>query len=80
MIPAAPTWPSVLGRLAAGLDLDADSARWALAQVMAGEVTVGPSDQHRGELREIERGNLAQTPSARLRSPRRSPMYRAYRP
>ena len=39
MIPAAPSWPSVLGRLAAGLDLDADSARWALAEVMAGEAT-----------------------------------------
>ena len=38
-MPAAPSWPSVLGRLAAGLDLDADSARWALAQVMAGEAT-----------------------------------------
>ncbi len=39
MIPAAPTWPSVLGRLAAGRDLDGDSARWALAEVMAGEAT-----------------------------------------
>ena len=37
MIPASPSWPTVLARLAAGLDLDADSARWALDQVMSGE-------------------------------------------
>lgn len=36
---AAPSWASVLGRLAEGQDLDADSARWALDQVMAGEAT-----------------------------------------
>ena len=36
---AAPSWPSVLGRLAEGRDLDADSARWALDQVMSGEAT-----------------------------------------
>jgi len=35
--PAGPTWPTVLGRLAAGLDLDSDSAAWAVAQVMSGE-------------------------------------------
>lgn len=36
---AARSWPSILGRLAASLDLDADSARWALDQVMSGEAT-----------------------------------------
>ena len=35
--PASPSWPSVLGRLAAGLDLDSDSAGWAVGQVMSGE-------------------------------------------
>ena len=35
--PAGPTWPTVLGRLAAGLDLDSDSAAWAVGQVMSGE-------------------------------------------
>ncbi|MBU6313299.1 MAG: anthranilate phosphoribosyltransferase [Actinomycetales bacterium] len=35
--PASPSWPGVLGRLAAGLDLDSDSAAWAVAQVMSGE-------------------------------------------
>ncbi|MFM8773772.1 MAG: anthranilate phosphoribosyltransferase, partial [Actinomycetota bacterium] len=37
--PAGPTWPTVLGRLAAGLDLDSDSAAWAVAQGMSGEAT-----------------------------------------
>ena len=35
--PAPPTWPTILGRLAAGLDLDSDSAAWAVDQVMSGE-------------------------------------------
>ena len=39
MTSAAPSWPTVLGLLAAGQDLDADSARWALDQVMSGEAT-----------------------------------------
>ena len=39
MTPVSPSWPAVLGRLAEGLDLDADSARWALDQVMSGEAT-----------------------------------------
>ncbi|MEY3734593.1 MAG: anthranilate phosphoribosyltransferase [Actinomycetota bacterium] len=34
--PAAPTWGTVLERLSAGLDLDADSARWAVEQIMSG--------------------------------------------
>jgi anthranilate phosphoribosyltransferase len=37
--PVTPSWPAVLDRLAADLDLDADSARWALGQVMSGEAT-----------------------------------------
>jgi anthranilate phosphoribosyltransferase len=35
--PAAPTWGTVLGRLDGGLDLDADSARWAVEQIMSGQ-------------------------------------------
>ena len=35
--PAGPSWPTVLGRLAAGLDLDSDSAAWAVAPAMSGE-------------------------------------------
>ena len=35
--PAPPSWPTVLGRLSAGLDLDRDSAAWAIEQVMSGE-------------------------------------------
>ena len=35
--PAPPSWPTVLGRLSAGLDLDRDSATWAIEQVMSGE-------------------------------------------
>ncbi|MGA1597196.1 MAG: anthranilate phosphoribosyltransferase, partial [Candidatus Nanopelagicales bacterium] len=35
--PAAPTWGTVLGRLDAGEDLDADVARWAVEQVMSGQ-------------------------------------------
>ena len=34
--PTPPTWASVQGRLDAGLDLDPDSARWAVDQVMSG--------------------------------------------
>ena len=35
--PEPPSWPTVLGRLSAGLDLDRDSATWAIEQVMSGE-------------------------------------------
>ena len=35
--PAAPTWGTVLGRLDGGLDLDADSGRWAVEQIMSGQ-------------------------------------------
>ncbi|MFZ9987713.1 MAG: hypothetical protein ACO3HV_08195 [Candidatus Nanopelagicales bacterium] len=34
--PAAPSWGTVLGRLDGGLDLDPDSARWAVEQIMSG--------------------------------------------
>jgi anthranilate phosphoribosyltransferase len=34
---ASPTWSSILGRLDGGLDLDADSARWAVEQIMSGQ-------------------------------------------
>ena len=34
---AAPTWGTVLGRLDAGEDLDADVTRWAVEQVMSGQ-------------------------------------------
>ena len=37
MSPDTPTWSTVLGRLAEGLDLDRDSAAWAIEQVMSGE-------------------------------------------
>jgi anthranilate phosphoribosyltransferase len=33
------TWPSVLGSLLHGRDLDADEAAWAMGEVMAGEAT-----------------------------------------
>ena len=36
---SAPTWPLILRRLAEGADLDADSAAWALGEVMAGDAT-----------------------------------------
>ena len=35
--PASPSWPAVLGRLDGGLDLDRDSAAWAIEQVMSGK-------------------------------------------
>ena len=34
---ASPTWSSILGRLDAGQGLDADSARWAVEQIMSGQ-------------------------------------------
>ncbi|MDP4714888.1 MAG: hypothetical protein NWS04_03450, partial [Candidatus Nanopelagicales bacterium] len=35
--PASPSWLAILGRLDGGLDLDADSARWAVEQIMSGQ-------------------------------------------
>ncbi len=35
----AHTWPNVLTGLIAGTDLDADTARWAMDQILAGEAT-----------------------------------------
>jgi anthranilate phosphoribosyltransferase len=39
--PAALTWGTVLGRLDAGQDLDADVARWAVEQIMSGRADPG---------------------------------------
>ncbi|MEX1209466.1 MAG: anthranilate phosphoribosyltransferase [Candidatus Nanopelagicales bacterium] len=35
--PASPSWLAILGRLDGGLDLDADSGRWAVEQIMSGQ-------------------------------------------
>ncbi|MBO0812617.1 MAG: anthranilate phosphoribosyltransferase, partial [Microlunatus sp.] len=36
---AGPTWPGLLSSLVAGNDLDADTATWAMARILAGEAT-----------------------------------------
>ena len=49
---SSPTWSSILGRLDGGLDLDSDSARWAVEQIMSGQAD--PEDV-KAFLEEIER-------------------------
>jgi anthranilate phosphoribosyltransferase len=39
VIPPGPTWPGVLSSLVAGNDLDAETANWAMSQILAGEAS-----------------------------------------